>query len=201
MKLLVLRHPPVDAPDGTCYGSSDLCLAPGWECWVENVRDLLRGIRGQISVASSPLARCRVPAQGVSKEFIVDERLREMDFGEWEGKPWHQIPRNEIDRWQADLVNTAPPGGESLAVLSARAESFVENARSANVEALVAVTHAGPIRCMLALALAMPLHHLFRLRVDPGSVSVMTISSDPPIVELVNLTLRGQAPFPPRGLH
>jgi alpha-ribazole phosphatase len=168
---------------------------------VENVLDLIRGIRGQVSVASSPLARCRVPARGISEAFIVDERLREMDFGEWEGKRWQQIPRDEIDRWQADPVNAAPPGGESLAALSARAESFLEHARSVNVGALVAVTHAGPIRCMLALALAMPLQHLFRLRVDPGSVSVMTLSSDPPIVELVNLTLRGQTPYPPRGLH
>jgi alpha-ribazole phosphatase len=201
VKLVLLRHPPVDAPDGMCYGSSDRRLAPGWEGWVENVRDLLRGIRGQISVASSPLARCRVPARGLGEELIVDERLREMDFGEWEGKPWHQIPRREIDRWQADLVNAAPPGGESLAVVNARAESFLEHARSANVDALVAVTHAGPIRCMLALALAMPLQHLFRLRVDPGSVSVVTLSNDPPIVELVNLTLRGNAPFPPQTLH
>ena len=194
MKLVLLRHPPVAAPGGTCYGSTDVALAPGWERWVDDVRRLLAGVRGETAVASSPLSRCRLPAEALGADVALDDRLRELDFGAWEGKPWGRIPRAELDRWNGDLVNAAPPGGESLRALGARVESFLDDARGADVEALVAFTHGGPIRCMLVHALAMPLGALFRLRADPGSVSIVSLSPAPPSVELVNLTLAGAGP-------
>ena len=189
MKLVLLRHPPAAVEQGVCYGASDPPPAPGWERWVEDVRRLIASLPEPVTLNTSPLARCRRPAGELGVEAIVDQRLREMDFGTWEGRRWDEIPRADIERWSADLVNVAPPEGETLADLHARAVAYMEWCAQANSACVVAVSHGGPIRCMLAHALATPLEHLFRLRVDPGSVSVVSIAPGAPVVELVNLTV------------
>ena len=189
MKLVLLRHPPADVGEGICYGTSDPPPAPGWERWAGDVRRLIEALPAPVALRSSPLARCREPAGALGVDVVIDERLREMDFGAWEGRRWGDFPRADIERWNADLANVAPPGGETLAALSERAASFMASLGAANCPAMVAVSHGGPIRCMLAHALGAPLAQLFRLRVDPGSVSVVTLTGDVPVVELVNLTV------------
>ena len=189
MKLVLLRHPPAEVRDGLCYGSSDPPPAPGWERWAEDVRLLMRSLPEPVALRSSPLARCREPAAALGAEVVIDPRLREMDFGEWEGRAWGEIPRADIERWNADLANVAPPGGERLAAVHARAVSFMEESITVNAESMMAVSHGGPIRCMLAHVLAAPLENLFSLRVDPGSLSVITLRGDARIVETMNLTL------------
>ena len=73
------------------------------------------------AIYSSDLRRCRVAAdqiallQNVSPVYL--EELRELHCGEWEGQTWQQLQTNYPELWQArleDIVNVAPPAGESL---------------------------------------------------------------------------------------
>ncbi|MDX1432192.1 MAG: histidine phosphatase family protein [Gammaproteobacteria bacterium] len=189
MKLVLLRHPPAEVRDGLCYGSSDPPPAPGWERWVEDVCRIVETLPQPVALRSSPLERCRRPASALGGDVVLDARLREMDFGDWEGRRWRDIPRADIERWNADLANVAPPGGERLAEVHARALSFMQASAEVNAQTVLAVSHGGPIRCMLAEVLAAPLAHLFRLRVDPGSLSVVTLDGDAAIIEMMNLTI------------
>ncbi len=193
VRLLLVRHPPVVAETGTCYGASDVALAPGWEDWCAEVKVLVDAIGGQVACTASPLSRCLHPARRLGLDVTPDLRLREMDFGQWEGRRWSDIAADEIERWNSDLLRTAPPGGESLGDLNARALAFLDAARGVNGDALVAVTHGGPIRCMLAALLGMPLPHLFRLRVDMGSVSTVTLAPGGDVLEFMNLRLQPPA--------
>jgi alpha-ribazole phosphatase len=60
-------------------------------------------------------------------EFQTDARLREMDFGTWEGTPWADIPRSAVDAWTADFAQHQFGGGESAnAVLGRVAEAWDE---------------------------------------------------------------------------
>ena len=206
-------------PAGQCYGATDVALAPGWESWAREVAALAGAIAGQVGCVSSPASRCLLPARGSGLDVTVDLRLREMDFGRWEGRPWGEIAAEDLARWNADLLNEAPPGGESLGDLAARAGAggefvalhknrywrtpdglcldagaFVAAARGSNLDALVVFTHGGPIRCMLAALLGMPVAHLFRLRVDLGSVSTVTLDTGGDVVEFMNLRLQPPAP-------
>ena len=72
----------------------------------------------------------------------IDPRLQEYDFGEWEGRNWPDIPRAESDPWIADMLNAAPPGGESFAALIARVRAAIADAEMGTLF----VCHAGPIR-------------------------------------------------------
>ncbi|MCY0389098.1 histidine phosphatase family protein [Robbsia sp. Bb-Pol-6] len=88
-----------------------------------------------------------------------DPRLAELDFGDWEGRRWDDVPRAALDAWAADIEHAAPHGGESVAQLAARTDSWLSDigARAtATGAATVVLTHAGVIRVMTARALSLP---------------------------------------------
>lgn len=145
MELYLLRHPKPDCPDGWCYGQTDLGLAPGFETALDAARQSLPPLR-TLCVMSSDLQRCKLAAAYLKGSMPeTDIRLRELDFGSWENRPWQDISRTEIDHWASDYVNLAPPGGESFAQLLKRCDEMLAQWRT-SAEPILAVTHAGWIR-------------------------------------------------------
>lgn len=99
------------------------------------------------AVWTSSLSRCRrVGEVLVTLGFAhrVDDRLREMDFGHWDGRLWDDIPRQQIDEWIEDFAGHAPGCGEALADVIARAREFVHD----TAEDRVIVGHAGWISAL-----------------------------------------------------
>jgi broad specificity phosphatase PhoE len=68
--------------------------------------------------------------------------------------------------------------------------AFLAAARGVEDDALLVFTHGGPIRCLLAGVLGMPLAHLLRLRVDLGSVTTVTLDGGGDVLEFMNLRLQ-----------
>lgn len=68
----------------------------------------------------------------------IDDRLIELDFGTWDGRPWAEIEVAEIEAWCADFAEHRPGGGESVKALLARCSGFVAEAPPVAV-----VGHAG----------------------------------------------------------
>lgn len=83
-----------------------------------------------------------------------DQRLREFDFGQWEGLTWTQI----VERWPELLEREAtqarlyePPGGERFEAVVARVGAFLSDARTLGEGAnVLAVAHAGTLHAALA---------------------------------------------------
>ncbi len=103
---------------------------------------------------SSPLKRCLIVASQISSihdlTVETDARLMEMDFGTWEGKPWSDIDRGEIDHWAADFFRARPHGGESVDQLYRRVTSALSEYDSQPMLNTLVITHAGVIRAALA---------------------------------------------------
>lgn len=141
--MIFVRHPAAAAAPGTCYGRLDLACGPDAEAEIAAVLATLPRVA---AVRSSPARRCRMLADRIAARDGVavssDERLRELDFGAWEGRLWSAIDRAESDPWAADPMTVAPPGGETFAALHAR----VAEALREVTEGTVVVTHAGVIR-------------------------------------------------------
>jgi alpha-ribazole phosphatase len=96
------------------------------------------------------LQRCRVLAELIG-EPKIDARLKEMDFGRWEMRPWESIDRAELDRWRDDLVGWSVPGGESVGVVGARIASFLGDLAASGQGSACLVSHAGVIRILTCL--------------------------------------------------
>ena len=149
MILHLIRHPRPLVEPGICYGRLDVA---GEHPELVAAR-LLAELPAGLPVYSSPLRRCRELAELLQPESVIDARLAEMDFGDWEGRAWDDISRAELDAWAADVAGYAPPGGESPAALQQRALAFVAGLR---VPEAVVVTHAGVIRVLVAYWQGLP---------------------------------------------
>jgi alpha-ribazole phosphatase len=149
MILHLIRHPEPLIEPGICYGQLDI-LAKNVKAAAERLRTELPP---DLPVWSSPLRRCRELAELLHPLPVFDRRLAEMDFGQWEGRPWDSIPRAELDAWAADIAGYAPPGGESPRQVQRRALDFVGEL---SVPEAVLVTHAGVIRLLQAAQFNLP---------------------------------------------
>ena len=150
MALILVRHTRPLVADGVCYGVTDLDLAPTFDDEAARVVAALPRLE---RLVTSPLSRCRRLAEriGAAKSLVpvVDSRLREMDFGAWEGVPWDAIPRGELDAWAADFLHARPHGGESVHMLYERSRSAIADYRTTGFSHIV-VTHAGVIKAVRA---------------------------------------------------
>tara|TARA_R110002020_G_scaffold474460_1_gene705846 strand:- start:24948 stop:25484 length:537 start_codon:yes stop_codon:yes gene_type:complete len=150
MALTLLRHTTPAIASGICYGMTDLDVA---ETFAEEASAVLDALAPPDRIVTSPLTRCRKLAEHVAQShalpLTVDDRLREMDFGTWEGLPWADIPRAELDHWAADFLHARPHRGESVAMLTARVRAALAEWHDHQSHALI-VTHAGVIKAALA---------------------------------------------------
>ena len=148
--MILMRHLRPAVAEGICYGITDLDLAVGHEAALEAVLERLPALDG---IATSPLRRCRILAEVIATRrgltACVDPRLIEMDFGVWEGLPWNDIRRAELDAWVANFQHARPQSGESVAELAARTQTALAEYRAAPGHHLL-VTHAGVIKAALA---------------------------------------------------
>ena len=154
MKLWLVRHATVLLAPGSCYGALDVPAET--KATQQAAQALAAQLPPGLQISSSPLQRCEQLSQtlcGLRPDltFKCDARLREMDFGSWEGRRWDAIARSEFDAWTADFAGHTVGGhGETVdAVMTRVGHAF--DALPADTDA-VWITHAGIIRAALLLA-------------------------------------------------
>jgi len=149
-EITLVRHTRPDIADGICYGALDLAVADTFEAESSVV---LSNLTKPDVLVSSPLQRCQRLAKKISLAFnlpvVTDERVREMDFGDWEGIAWNDIDRAEIDQWTNEFYRARPHGGESVEMLVNRVQSALNEYRNNGKHHLV-VCHAGVIKAAMS---------------------------------------------------
>ena len=151
------------------------------------------------AVVTSPLLRCRrtvAPlAESLCVEPLIDDRLAEVDYGDWTGRKIGELANEPLWRVvQAHPSAAVFPGGEGLAQVQARAVAVVREhdrrlASEHGGDALwVACTHGDVIKAVVADAYGMHLDGFQRVTADPGSVSVIRYTPLRPFVLHVNHT-------------
>ena len=175
MDIYLIRHLQPDIAAGICYGRLDVPPAPGLEAAADRFTRILPLAA---PIVTTQAQRCRRLAQllatALSSTLIVEDRLRELDFGEWEGRAWADIPRAQTDVWSRDVWNRSAPGGESYAAMHARVGAAWEALLSDGHEALVLVGHAGPLRALITIALELPLEAFIRIHLDYGGTALLS---------------------------
>ncbi|KJK25678.1 alpha-ribazole phosphatase [Burkholderiaceae bacterium 16] len=160
MDLVLIRHARPEVAQGICYGALDLPLAQPVAPEPARMLSALDGLVPQ-RIVSSTMARARATAallaQDLGLPLETDARLRELDFGRWEGCAWDAVPRAEVDAWAADLLHARPHGGETVAEAMARVAAWADALPADAPDRLWVVAHAGPMRMLAAHWLGMPL--------------------------------------------
>ena len=148
----------------------------------------------EIRMVSSPARRCRATAAAIASAIVtgpgdrplieIEEGLRELDYGAWEGLTAEECRRRDPDlraRWEADPYLVHSPGGEAGADVAARAFPVMEGIEAwlsdGPTRAAIVVSHNHVIRLRLAALLGIPLpDYRRRLLIDPGSYSLVTLA-------------------------
>jgi alpha-ribazole phosphatase len=195
-RLILLRHgEPDEAVHGRCYGQMDPGLSRRGR---EQMRQTWLLLDNQCAAAiySSPSRRAveSVSLRAVSTpSAAVDDRLREIDFGAFEGLTYREISARypqTYDEWMTRPTEVVFPGGESFATMSARVRDGLDQIRRMHSgTTVVTVSHGGVNRVALAQALDLDPRHIFRLAQAYACVNVIDYAGDQPVVRVMNATV------------
>ncbi|MFJ6784265.1 bifunctional RNase H/acid phosphatase [Streptomyces yangpuensis] len=167
-------------------GGSDPELSPAGRRQAAAVAEALAA-RGTVqTVISSPLLRCRETARAVADrlglDVTVEQGLREVDFGAWEGLTFAEVQERFPDDLQAwlDSPKAAPTGGgESFAAATRRISATRDRLLAAHAgRTVLLVTHVTPVKILVRLALGAPPESLFRMELSAASLSAVAYYAD-----------------------
>ncbi|MGW6745458.1 bifunctional RNase H/acid phosphatase [Streptomyces sp. NPDC055025] len=143
--------------------------------------------RGTVQdIVSSPLRRCRETAEAVASrlglDVMVEEGLRETDFGAWEGLSFAEVRErhpDDLSAWLASPAVAPTGGGESFTTVGRR----VRAARDRLLDryqgrTVLLVTHVTPVKTLIRLALGAPPESLFRMELSAASLSAVAYYAD-----------------------
>lgn len=167
-RLILIRHGEPVGHAGRCVGHYDTELAPSAS---EPLRRLAASVPPNSTakpgiVVASDLRRAARSAELLAREWNVelrfDPRLRELSFGDWDGRLWGDIARDDpsaMDAWGSDWTRFSAPGGETGAALALRARAALHElvAHAVTAADVAVVAHAGWIRVAATVLLREPL--------------------------------------------
>jgi len=155
---ILIRHPePDDAVRGICYGSLDVPLSPRG---IEQARSIARCLSNQRldAIYTSPSQRCvetaRYIAAGRSCAVEPVDALRELNFGDFEGRPYDEIAEcypGLYREWMEHPTDVHFPGGEDFRTMANRVTAITRELLVGHSNQPIALlSHGGAIRIILA---------------------------------------------------
>jgi len=185
-KIDVIRHgEPVGGRRYRGYGVDDELTETGWL----QMRDAVPQDPPWQHIVSSPLKRCLEFSQELADDLLiqcsVDDRVKEIGFGVWEGKTPEDILAEDpeaLNHFYADPVNNRPQGAEPLATFSQRVwGAYQDIVTQHEGKHVLVVGHAGVARAVTANILKMSLDDVYsRLRIEYGGIISSTVDQGKP---------------------
>lgn len=194
MRLALVRHAETaEDTRGRCYGRLDVGLSVAGREQCARLAEVFRG-EPLRSVWASPAIRARETAEAIAAPHRLDvgviEALRELDFGELEGRAYDEIAVTDPDlyaRWMTAPTTVRFPGGESYSDLQSRVDAGIAALLERHDDGLaVVVTHGGVVRAVLRSVLDFPAERIFRLSIDPAAITTLEWLDGEPVVQAVN---------------
>lgn len=151
--MILLRHGKPKS-NKHCYGFSN---PPLLEAPRETAARIAPSLPPFRRIISSPSPRCIQLAEALHEglqgdgPLLSNDALKELNFGDWEGLPWSDVPRKELDTWALTPLDFTIPGGESPRQLEHRVRNWFEEFCPDSEDLIVA--HAGSLRVLAACIL------------------------------------------------
>ncbi|MCY1401202.1 putative phosphoserine phosphatase 2 [compost metagenome] len=179
LRLDLLRHGETEQGGGFRGRIDDELTAIG----LEQMRAALGDGCPWQALVSSPLRRCAAFAGEVAQRhglpLSLEADLRELDFGDWEGRSAAELMESDADalgRFWSDPYAFPAPGGEALADFEARVFAALDRLYRAHAgRHVLAVTHGGVMRLLGAVARGLPRQRLLEVAVGHGELLALCI--------------------------
>jgi probable phosphoglycerate mutase len=194
LTLYLVRHGQTDySKNNRLCGTIDPPLNATGLAMAEALAKLL-GDEPWRAIYASPLLRTRQTAQPTAERAGVsvqlDDGLREISYGDWEGMAESEVARTDSARfsaWAAHPGYVAPPGGESGIAIAARALAAVTRIRTTHTDGKVlVVSHKATLRVLLCALLGIDVD-LFRARLaqKTAAISVVDFALSGPLLQVL----------------
>jgi broad specificity phosphatase PhoE len=199
-RIILVRHGAISSQwKGICYGGQDVPLCERWMAESDSLVRQLASL-GPTVIFHSGLSRSRWLAEKVlmngtgynqACELLEDVRLRERNFGDWEGKSWDDVYASDPDNFHGLIEKPdtyRPPGGETTTELQRRVvQWYQQNSLHESLEAktVIAITHSGPIAALAGHLLKLTPEHWAPWMLGYGEI--VTISSHSSLGDAVDV--------------
>lgn len=195
VRLLLIRHAATDAANNKrLLGSTD---APATSVGLAEVARLAPLLAANPPEAwlSSPMRRAVQTLErlesliSIGNRVKFDKRLREIDFGRWEGRRFSEIAVSDpglIPAWSkySDFIF---PEGEEVQGFIDRVQSMLDELRHGGSKVIGVVTHGGVIRTMICLALGLEARNYLLFAVQPASLTMLDLYPEGGVLSGLNL--------------
>jgi probable phosphoglycerate mutase len=198
--LFLLRHGPTEwTAAHRLQGRSDVPLSAAGRSAVATWHLPERAVRSVWM--SSPLARATATAEILRRRYhpagdlLIEPRLAEMSFGEWEGQTLTElrsIHGPAMAAWEGRGLDFRAPGGESPREVQDRLRPWLQQLTAAHRDVL-AITHKGVMRALYALAGGWDMRGKPPHRLTDNSVHMFDLDHDGLRIVTMNIPMRQQA--------
>jgi len=182
----VIRHgEPVGGRRYRGYSVDDPLTETGWA----QMRAAVAQNSPWQHIVSSPLKRCLDFSMELAADlqipYSIDDRVKEIGFGSWEGKTPEQIlaeDKEALNHFYTDPVNNRPEGAEPLDLFAGRVwDAYQDILQQHQNKQVLIVAHAGVARAIIANILQMSLDDVYsRLRIEYGAIICSSIDENAP---------------------
>jgi broad specificity phosphatase PhoE len=185
MNLYMVRHGQTSASrENRFSGSSDPPLTAVGEAMAEAFAEAYSPL-SWAGIYSSPMLRTRQTVEALCRrtgvQATLDEGLREIDYGEWEGLKQDEVKQRwpeAFEHWAEDVASRGAPGGETAFHVAARSMRVVERVRTLHEHGnVLLVSHKATLRVITCALLGLDVR-LFRERMmyPVGAVTMFVVT-------------------------
>lgn len=181
MKIVLVRHGETEGNiKGLYEGRSEVSISENGKKQALKLGELLKRYKFS-KVYSSPQRRCKETLDIITEklnneaQIIYDDKLREIDFGLWEGLDYKGIEElfpGEWSEFMTDFQRFTFPKGEKFEEFYCRSVEFVEYLKLEEIKGnILIVTHGGVIRAILSYLMSLGMKGFYSIKPKQGAYS------------------------------
>jgi len=160
MEVILIRHTSVDVPQGVCYGQTDVNLKASFPEEAAAVKAQLQLYEPFEHVYCSPLSRCvKLATYCGYADAEREERILEINLGEWEMQEYEKISDPNIQRWYKDYFHVPATGGESFFEQFQRVSNFLNELKTKPFKRVAVFAHGGVLISAQIYAKVLPVEN------------------------------------------
>ena len=181
-KVVLLRHGDVAGFHNAYLGMTNAHLSAKGQ---EQAIQAANGILSQEfdALYCSPLTRCRETLGFLNRpeDVFFDKRIREINFGLWEGKTFAEINDqypDRVKRWAECDIDFQFPGGEKLSDFHDRVSDFAQQMYDFDGKNILIISHGGVIRHLICKLLNISFDNYLYFKIDYCKFGLLDLYSE-----------------------
>lgn len=186
MDIIMIRHGETEDNLKKIYSRDNTKLTDKGRAQILAAKSLLDEFNYE-NIYYSPLTRTVESIKILGLDGIIEENIREIDFGTFTGKTFKEVSESypiQVKKWVDDPINFRFPNGESTLDVYNRIEIFLKELICKDKSSLL-VCHDCVIRLAFCWILD-SLDYFFKFKVDNGSINVISIENNYKYIKKIN---------------